>query len=198
MPTSPVARLAVALAGFALVVPIPAAAQEAAPAAERLRVGSETIDPSGLTEGTRRYRLILVRGEQQQEIGTAATEVSFVQVGDRAAVRKVQIIQSDMIGGQADTAHAARDDLAALRVRSASANGTVSLDFDEARVTGRVATTGAEPRSIEQTLEERPFAVQTLDLIVRSLPLEEGAAWEVPVYTADSGELTSTRLTVVG
>lgn len=161
-------------------------------------VADPLLDPSWIHEDSQQVRLTLVQGGQEREIGSSTQSVAFTEVDGRPAIRKVDTVESPMIGSTADTALVDRETLAPLSLRSHNPNRTAALEFDGARLSGSVQPASGEARMIDETFDATPFLTETVGLAVRALRLEEGLAVELPVYLTDQGTTGTAKVVVTG
>lgn len=163
-----------------------------------LSIGDVLIQPTRIRVESYRARLVLVQGDRKREVGSIRESVSFTEVQDRAAIRRVQEIESPLVGTSSDTVLVDRTTLEPISVRSHNQFRTVSLEFAGSRVTGWHTPTEADPEPVDLTLEVVPFPGQLSGLVMRTLPLEEGLAISMPTYVFDDGRVTEATAVVRG
>ncbi len=163
-----------------------------------LSVGDPLIEPTRIREESFSARLVLVQGDRKREVGTVRESVAFTRVAGRAAIRRVQEIESPMVGTSSDTLLVDRTTLEPISVRSHNQFRAVSLEFAGPHVTGWHEPRGAQPEPVDLTLETVPFPWQLSGLVVRTLPLEEGLAVSMPTYVYDDGRMKEAIAVVRG
>jgi dipeptidyl aminopeptidase/acylaminoacyl peptidase len=163
-----------------------------------LYVGDPLIDPDRIREEGFSGKLVFVQGERRREVGTVRESVSFTQVDGRAVIRRVQEIESQMVGTSSDTILVDRSALEPVSIRSHNQFRTVSVEFDGPRVTGWHEPTGADPEPVDLTLQVVPFPWQLSGLVMRAVPLSEGLAVSMPTYVYDDGRVIEATAVVRG
>ena len=127
-------------------------------------------------------RLVLVQGGQERDVGTLRSELTLADVGGRPALVRVQTLASPMLGTSADTVVIDRATLAPIRHRSVNMRRTMSLDFRNDSIVGSITPAGGTAEAIAARADTALFDSNTIDLILRSLPLVDGYAVRHPVY----------------
>ncbi|MGQ0713664.1 MAG: prolyl oligopeptidase family serine peptidase [Gemmatimonadaceae bacterium] len=150
-------------------------------------IGDPTVSTSRLGAATETRRLVLVQGGQQREVGSLRSETIVTEVGGRRALLRVQTLTSPMLGTGVDTVVVDRATLAPIRHRSANARRTMSLDYRGDSIVGSVTPTGGSAQAIALRPDTALFDANSLDLILRALPLAEGYAVRQPVYLHEGG-----------
>jgi dipeptidyl aminopeptidase/acylaminoacyl peptidase len=162
-------------------------------------LGDAAIATIRLAPETATRRLMLVQGGQEREIGTLRNEMTFTDVGGRPAVLRIQTLTSPMLGGTSvDTVVVERTTLAPIRHRSINARRTMSLDFRGDSIVGSVIPAGAAAQAVALRADTALFDANTIDLIMRVLPLAEGYAVRHPVYLNEGGGKVWVTSRVVG
>ena len=162
-----------------------------------VRPGDEALDLSGLEADTDTLQLLLSQGGQEQPIGTATEEVSFIEVDGTPAIRRVQVIRSAM-ANQTDTVVVERETLRPIRYSSRNAQRTVELTYEDGTITGATTPANGEARPVDATPERPLFDANAAGLVLRALPLKEGYAARIPVYSVESGGSSQVEARVVG
>jgi dipeptidyl aminopeptidase/acylaminoacyl peptidase len=161
-------------------------------------VGDASVTTSHVRPVTHTWRLVLVQGGQEREVGTSRSEVTEVTVGGAPALQIVQSVSSPMMGNGSDTVVVLRQTLAPVRHRSVNARRTLSLDFDRGTVKGTVTPAGGAAQPVSVTGAEPVFDAGALELVLRSLPLAEGYAAKFPAYAHEAGGTVAVTARVTG
>ncbi|MFN2567200.1 MAG: alpha/beta fold hydrolase, partial [Gemmatimonadaceae bacterium] len=163
-----------------------------------VKIGDAALNTSRLGPTSRSWRLVLVQGGQEREVGTSRSEVTETTVNGAPALQIVQSLSSPMLGTSSDTIVVLRQTLAPVRRRSINARRTMSLDFDRATVKGTVTPAGGAAQPVSVTAAEPLFDSGAIDLVVRSLPLAEGYAAVFPAYLHEAGGSVNVTARVTG
>ena len=163
-----------------------------------VQVGDAAVDGGLLAAGSAARRIVLVRAGQEQEIGTATDVVELVEHEGRPALRRIQTLNSPMLGTQADTLVLLRETLAPLLHRSVNTRRTMQLDYHGTHVSGAVVPAGGAAQPVDAMLDTPVFDSNAIELILRSLPLAANYAVRVPVYLHEAGGKTVMEARVTG
>ncbi|MGH7546252.1 MAG: alpha/beta fold hydrolase [Gemmatimonadota bacterium] len=156
--------------------------------APEVRPGDTAVDASHLRPARETKRLVLAQGGNEREIGTAMESIEAIETKQGPAFRYVQVLESPALGGtQTDTVVVGRETLAPVSHRSRNARRTLALDYAPGAVSGSVTPAGGAAEPIQSSLDAPAFDGGTLDLVLRSLPLKEGFAAQVPIYLHEAG-----------
>jgi dipeptidyl aminopeptidase/acylaminoacyl peptidase len=151
-------------------------------------LGDAAISTARLGAETSSRRLVLVQGGQEREVGTLRSEMTLVDAGGRPALLRVQALTSPMLGTGVDTVVVDRATLAPIRHRrSSNMRGAMSLDFRGDSIVGSVTPPGGTAQAIAMRADTARFDSNSIDLVLRSLPLAEGYAVRHPVYLHEGG-----------
>jgi dienelactone hydrolase len=160
-------------------------------------VGDASLTTSHLKPVARTWRLLLVQGGQEREVGTARSEVTETTANGEPALQIVQLLSSPMMGNSTDTVVVLRQTLAPVSHRSVNARRTMSLDFDRGTVKGTVTPAGGAAQAVNLTGAPL-FDSGVIELVLRSLPLAEGYAATLPAYLHEGGGRVSVTARVTG
>jgi dipeptidyl aminopeptidase/acylaminoacyl peptidase len=163
-----------------------------------VRVGDASITTSHLRPASHSWRVVLVQGGQEREVGTARSEVTETTVEGAPALQIVQSLSSPMMGNSTDTVVVLRQTVAPVRHRSTNARRTLSLDFERGTVKGTMTPAGGTAQPVSVTGAEPLFDSGALEMVVRSLPLAEGYAATFPVYLHEAGGAVTVTARVTG
>jgi dipeptidyl aminopeptidase/acylaminoacyl peptidase len=150
-------------------------------------LGNAAISTARLGADTSIRRLVLVQGGQEREVGTLRSELVLADVGGRPSLVRVQTLASPMLGTSVDTVVIERATLAPIRHRSVNMRRTMSLDFRGDSIVGSVTPAGGTAEAVAARADTALFDSNTIDLILRSLPLADGYAVRHPVYLHEGG-----------
>jgi hypothetical protein len=145
--------------------------------------GSANVEPTRIRFGTFEYVLSVLRDGEEQILGSLIDEILPIR-GDEPVIRRVQTSRRG--GGLfVDSTVTDAQTLAPRWHHGVQPQRAVLLEFDGARVVGRIDATGKPARMIDATLVDAFFDASNWDLAVKSLPLEEGDAAVIQVYDVD-------------
>jgi dipeptidyl aminopeptidase/acylaminoacyl peptidase len=161
------------------------AARESEPTTVLL--GNAAISTARISTDTATRRLVLVQGGQERDVGTLRGELTLADVGGRPAIVRVQALSSPMLGTSTDTIVVERATLVPIRQRSVNMRRTMSLDFRGDSIVGSVTPAGGTAQAIAIRADTALFDANTIDLVLRALPLAEGYAVRHPVYLHEGG-----------
>jgi dipeptidyl aminopeptidase/acylaminoacyl peptidase len=150
-------------------------------------LGNSAIVTARLGTDTSTRRLVLSQGGQEREVGTLRSEMTLIDFGGRPALLRIQSLASPMLGTSVDTVIVERATLAPIRQRSVNMRRTMSLDFRGDSVVGSVTPAGGTAQAIALRADTALFDSNTIDLVLRTLPLAEGYAVRHPVYLHEGG-----------
>jgi dipeptidyl aminopeptidase/acylaminoacyl peptidase len=150
-------------------------------------LGNSAIVTARLGADTSMRRLVLSQGGQEREVGTLRSEMTLIDFGGRPALLRIQSLASPMLGTSVDTVIVERATLAPIRQRSVNMRRTMSLDFRGDSVVGSVTPAGGTAQAIALRADTALFDSNTIDLVLRTLPLAEGYAVRHPVYLHEGG-----------
>ncbi len=181
--------LAAALA--ALAVPVPARSQVSTAAA--VPVPAAAPDPSRVIAFRDSFRVVQVSR-------TAEAQVAMVQ--QRVLLTDTDIIWqqsiTDATGRMADSSVADRATLAPRWHRSDSERRSMALEFTRGHVTGKYADAGEPAYEINETVSERTYDSNMLDLLVAALPLAAGYRGRLQVFLWEAGGEIPADVAVTG
>jgi dipeptidyl aminopeptidase/acylaminoacyl peptidase len=149
--------------------------------------GNAAISTARISTDTATRRLVLIQGGQERDVGTLRGELTLADIGGRPALVRVQTLSSQMLGTSTDTIVLDRATLAPIRLRSVNMRRTMSLDFRQDSIVGSVAPAGGAAQTIAIRPDTALFDSNTIDLLVRALPLAEGYAVRHPIYLHEGG-----------
>jgi hypothetical protein len=136
-----------------------------------------------------------VRGGQEQEIGKITEEIRVAN----GEVIRIQTVASPMVGQSIDTVVFKQATFTPVRHRGRSAQRTLSLDYNGAKVTGSmVPASGGTAQPIDVTSDAPLFDSGSLDLALTVLPLAEGYSARLPAYMLEAGGKTAMTIRVTG
>ncbi len=152
-------------------------------AAQTTIPGSPNVEPTRIRYGTFEYVLSVLRDGEEQVLGSLVDEILPIR-GDEPVIRRVQTSRRG--GGlYVDSTVSDAQTLAPRWHHGVQPQRAILLEFDGARVAGRVDATSKAARMIDTTMGDAFFDASNWDLAVKSLPLEEGDAAVIQVYDVD-------------
>jgi hypothetical protein len=163
-----------------------------------LRVGDAVVNTSQLRPASHTWRLVLVQGGQEREIGNYRSELTEMTVDGAPALQIVQALASPMMGNSSDTVVVLRQTLAPVRHRSVNARRTLSLDFDRSGVKGTMTPAGGAAQPVTATGAQPFFDSGAMELLLRALPLAEGYVAQFPAYAHEAGGAVTVTARVTG
>jgi hypothetical protein len=165
--------LAAALAASVLL-PLAACAQDSA--AVEVRPGSPLLDASRIAARTDTFQLRLEGGDPIQLV------IRTAPLGDTAILR-VERMSFDAREVGADSFAVRRAGLAPLFVESRGLMGNSRLAFPPGRAEGTYTPPDREERTISESLGEPLFYANSIDLVLASLPLAAGRAFDLATWS---------------
>ena len=163
------------------------ATANAGPQPTTITVGSPDVVGARLAPDTTTFRLVLVQGGQEREVGTLREEIATLQVNGQPALRRVSAINSPLLGVRADTIVMMPGTLAPISHRSSDARRTLRLDFRADSVKGAMTPAAGAAQAIAVGTDTALFDAAAADLVLRTLPLAETYAVRLPVYLHEGG-----------
>lgn len=161
-------------------------------------VGDRAVVGTRITPDTSTYRLFLSQQGQEREIGTLRQEIAVIREKGQPALRRVNAINSPMMGTRTDTVIMHRTTLAPISHRSSDMRRAIALDFRGDSIRGSMTPAGGAAQPIAYRSEPALFDAAASDLVLRALPLTEGYAVELPVYLHEGGGKNTMAARVVG
>ncbi len=145
--------------------------------------GGPNIEPTRIRYGTFEYVLSVVRGGEEQIMGTLVDEILPIR-GDDPVINRVQTTRRSG-GVVVDSTVSDAQTLAPRWHHGVQPQRAVLLEFDGTRIRGRVTPANGASRMLDTMVADVFFDASNWDLAVRALPLEEGDAAVIQVYDID-------------
>ncbi len=145
--------------------------------------GAPSIEPTRIRYGTFEYVLSILRDDDEQIIGSLTDEILPLR-GEEPVIRRVQTTRRGA-GVSTDSTVSDAETLAPRWHHGVQPQRSVLLEFDGARVQGRITAPSRATRMIDTTMSDAFFDASNWDLAVKALPLEEGDAAVIQVYDVD-------------
>ena len=145
--------------------------------------GSSGIEPTRIRFGTMEYSLTIVRGDEEEAIGVLRDELMPIRSNDPVLRRVMVLARSGEL--LIDSTLTDLETLAPRWHNSVQPKRTIDFEMFGKRVKGTLADKGSPARTIDTTLADLAFDSSNWDLVVRSLPLENGDAAVLSVYDVD-------------
>ena len=162
-----------------------------------LVAGDARVEGGLITPGVSRFRMSASANGEARELGTLTQEVTRVNEGGRDLLRMVMSMDSPA-GDGVDTAYVDAKTLAPVRLRGHNTSGTISLDFNGAKVLGNKVDADGKVQPVTQTTEAPAFDASVIDFLVTALPLSLGYTARLPVFMVEQGGLAWYNVRVVG
>jgi len=141
--------------------------------------------------------MIMVRGGQEQEIGSLDDQVVLADDNGKPSIIRVQNVDGPA-GAMTDTAVADKASLAPRWHSSHAEHRLLQLQFTGSKVTGKYKGSGDPPFPIEQSVAENVFDSNMLDVLVCALPLADGYRGRLTVYLYEAGGAVPVDVAVTG
>ena len=142
-----------------------------------LAVGDLRVSPGDLPLGQNRKRVLLTENGKTRTIGTTSEVLSIANERGVISLRRVQTLDSRELGMLRVEVLMSPSTFAPLRSQSAGLLGDSALAYGDGLVHGSVAET-----AVSHPLDRPVFDAWAVEVILRSLPLDEGYAVEIPAY----------------
>jgi len=154
-------------------------------------------DPSRVQPYRQSLRMVMVRGNHEQEIGSLDDAVVLADDNGKPAIIRIQSVNGPT-GAMIDTAVADAGSLAPRWHSSWAENRILRLQFAPGRVTGTYKDAGEPPIDINQQVAENLFDANMLDVLICALPLVEGYQGRFTIYLYEVGGPTPVDVAVTG
>jgi len=168
-------------AAFLAAVPLAARAQDTAAVA--VHAGSPLVDARRVAMRTDSFEMRWGGGE------TAMLVIRTAALGDTALLR-VERISAGPSVLSTDSFAARRPTLEPLYDDEQRASSHQHFTFNHGRVFGKTTGEGGDARPVSATLDPPAFYLNTSDLLLASLPLAQGRAFDVALWGAEKGAYT--------
>lgn len=175
------------LVPLALFVATHAAEAQPMEGARTVRPGDALVDGTRIRPGAWEMRYLSVVDGREQEMGRMHHELTVLDQGGHPLLRSIQAFHGPN-GTGADTVVAERASLTPRSHRSSHGASSLALDFEGRRVRGKAVSNGAAPKVDERTLDAPVFDANFLEIVLGSLPLEEGLHVGIPTYVHEQKE----------
>jgi hypothetical protein len=161
-------------------------AQDAAPDAGRLALGTDTL------------AIFAIHGTDTTATGMVIDHLRTHQSGDRALLVRTYRSNDQLLGTRLDTIVDQFPTLAPVRHRSRATRGSERLDFDVDRDTGVLHLANGDSVTVDQALATRIINSSSFDVALRASPLAEGWSAEIPAFLPTIRAVVNLRARVAG
>ena len=142
-----------------------------------LAVGDIRVSLGDLPLGQNRKRVLLTENGKTRTVGTTGEVLSIASERGVISLRRVQTLDSRELGMLRVEVLMSPSTFAPLRSQSAGLLGDSTLAYGDGVVHGSVAET-----AVSHPLDRPVFDAWAVEVILRSLPLDEGYAVEIPAF----------------
>ena len=164
-------------------------------ARDTIAAGDSAVRAQSLLLGTTVKQLVMEDSSGRQVIGRLTQQLGTATIGGKTGILSVQTFE---FGGKqtVDSSFADRKTLAPILHRSHNESRAMTLDFDVARVTGKVAPASGTAKAVDQTTGRPTFDSNIADVVYAALPLADGYSATIPTYVYEEGGLVWNDITV--
>lgn len=141
-----------------------------------------TVDPSRIVAYSQSLRMVTAGEGVEKEVATVRNIVTVTE----SEIIHVQTV-ADADGVLVDSSVADRATLKPRWHRSTNDRRTLHLAFSPGRVVGQDQEMGNPPRDIKETVSDRVFDANLLDVLIAALPLAEGFRGRLSVFLWEAG-----------
>jgi hypothetical protein len=143
-------------------------------------------------------KILLLQDGAERVVGATSEEIKIVESGGGTALLRTQILDSATLGNRKCSTMMLRTSFNPISCLDQDSDRTISIRYDGLKISGACELADGEIEPIQVKLSEQVFDVNSVEMILRALPLREGYAAKLLVYSAAAGRVMWVSLQVSG
>jgi hypothetical protein len=143
-------------------------------------------------------KILLLQDGAERVVGATSEEIKLVELGDGAALQRTQILDSATLGNRKCVTVMLRSSFRPISHLDQDGDRTISIRYDGLNISGACELADGKVEPIQAQLSEPVLDTNSVEMILRALPLREGYASKLQVYSAAAGLVMWVSLQVTG
>jgi hypothetical protein len=163
-----------------------------------ITVDDPSIDWERIGSQADTKKIFLLQDGTESVVGATSEEIKVVESGDGAALQRAQILDSVALGNRKCATVMLRSSFKPISHIDQDGDRTISIKYDGLNISGACELADGTVKPIQVKLSEPVFDAHSVEMILRALPLREGYAARLQVYSAAAGQVMWVSLQVSG
>jgi len=163
-----------------------------------IAVGDPSIEWERFGPQADSKKIVLIEGGVERVVGITTEEIKVVEVNGQPALQRTQAAESGSLGNRVATTVVLRSTFEPISHHDEHAGATISLHYSGLTISGTRESPDGKAEPFHTTLDRPVFDAQSVEMILRVLPLGQGYVAKLPVYHARLGQVMWVTLRVNG
>jgi len=148
----------------------------------RIAVGDEHFRTHNIPADANHLAAFLLIGEAEKKAGFLTDQIDYLEQGGRSMLRRRQRLSSAQLGNRTEVSTVDRYTFEPLHALTIRQEGMLTLNYKSGEVKRQFTREGQPPESGRAEIPEGCFDVHSLELVIRTLPLEKDYGCLLPFY----------------